>query len=872
MHLRLVSLALITCSLPVVAAPDFDPSTDLSGVGVNLNYVVWRDAGYEFADMVRRASFWDGFKPEDADENGYPLKPGRCNFSNMTAVDPPRHLPYATGHYTLTWEGSGNVVVTATSGSCELVSEDLSATVKKRVYNITRWVDDFFVEVTSVGSGADRVRNIHLWMPGYGDGSRQFHDLFLERIRPFSYVRFMNWNVTNDSKQVHWSDRRLPSFYSQSTTIEQWENIPGGVAYEIMVDLCNETRTNGWFCVPHQATDDYMRQMATLIRDRMDPSLKVFIEYSNEVWNGSFRQSNWVKNQNGGDLEGGYGRRCSEMYTIFEDVFGAKPTDQRPGLIKVLGGWANNPAWTEEAFAATTAHRPDVIAVTNYFGKGIAGLISSSFDFSTAAVLSDQNYVTILDEVERCFHLGGRERANISRNAGLASHLGVPLIAYEGGSHIVATSSAQKNNPIYMNFLYNMHAHKRMGDVYRHMLQAWWEEGAHLPDIFTLCQVWATWGTWGHLEYMEQPLSVAHRYREAADYSAKALITHIQTPTLPDAFAGYNYVHTLRAHRDARASSLSWSASGMPPDFWISPRGELLGIPRSAGEHEVTVTVSDDRGTSDSYTFSLTVHQSIVPITVGPLADAVVDDARDDLLGYDNMLSNLLKGRKKAYFKFPLDRFRENVVQTADLVLYGDYDASFSSATDIAIHAVDDNSWLEGQICRTNAPPLGSRITSTTIVKTGTGGHYFPIDITDYIAGKVDAGEDTVSLALVLLTDGNKLAFRSKEYFEVGLEPPHLRVMLSPGEALRARANPTGDVTQGAPCMVHTGRALRVSAPQNTAYTLTLYSLQGQVIGQLHGTGSRTVSLRGENHAAGTYIAHLDHATRRQQLRFTRAD
>ena len=44
--------------------------------------------------------------------------------------------------------------------------------------------------------------------------------------------------------------------------------------------------------VPVNATDDYITKLAQLFKANLSPDLSVYIEYSNEVWNGSFQQAN----------------------------------------------------------------------------------------------------------------------------------------------------------------------------------------------------------------------------------------------------------------------------------------------------------------------------------------------------------------------------------------------------------------------------------------------------------------------------------------------------------------------------------------------------------------------------------------------------
>ena len=73
-----------------------------------------------------------------------------------------------------------------------------------------------------------------------------------------------------------------PTHYTQNPELTT------GVAVEHMVQLANITEIDPWFCIPTRASDDYVTQLATLIRDSLDTSLTAHIEYGNEVWNGSF--------------------------------------------------------------------------------------------------------------------------------------------------------------------------------------------------------------------------------------------------------------------------------------------------------------------------------------------------------------------------------------------------------------------------------------------------------------------------------------------------------------------------------------------------------------------------------------------------------
>src|SRR5262249_49525377 len=115
-----------------------------------------------------------------------------------------------------------------------------------------------------VGSG---ITDVHLIRPGYDPvNPPTFTNEFLNHLKRFSTLRFMDWTSTNGSQVVNWSDRTLP-------TGRQTVN---GVSWEACVELANTLGKDMWVNVPAHASDDYVRQLATLLRDRLRPDLAVY--------------------------------------------------------------------------------------------------------------------------------------------------------------------------------------------------------------------------------------------------------------------------------------------------------------------------------------------------------------------------------------------------------------------------------------------------------------------------------------------------------------------------------------------------------------------------------------------------------------------
>jgi hypothetical protein len=160
----------------------------------------------------------------------------------------------------------------------------------------------------STGSDpANPLRDVRLVMPdraGMNDGFVaafsansgnasffQFHPAFKDHLKPASCLRFMDWGATNNSTVQAWADRALQG---QRIGLAQARGIP----YEVMLQLCNEQGADCWLNIPHAATDDFVTQLASLCAANLSVNRKLYVEYSNELWNTQFSQ--WAYSINRG--------------------------------------------------------------------------------------------------------------------------------------------------------------------------------------------------------------------------------------------------------------------------------------------------------------------------------------------------------------------------------------------------------------------------------------------------------------------------------------------------------------------------------------------------------------------------------------------
>ncbi len=188
--------------------------------------------------------------------------------------------------------------------------------------------------------------------------------------------------VNGALNSIDWSQRRLPTEFSQKDTY----NGVVGMSWEYMIELANETNTDMWIDIPGPATDDYVAGLANLIKDGdtvdgvsypgLNPNLKVYLAYSNEVWGGipANLQYNAAAAQAEIDAGGSalnndgttnlytlagrrYLERTMQITDIFRSVLGADPTYSK---IRPLINWqqydwsyfADTLPWFEATYGA----------------------------------------------------------------------------------------------------------------------------------------------------------------------------------------------------------------------------------------------------------------------------------------------------------------------------------------------------------------------------------------------------------------------------------------------------------------------------------------------------------------------------------------
>jgi hypothetical protein len=426
---------------------------------------------------------------------------------------------YLGGEYVVLYEGTGTI-----DYRFDAVKDENASRPGRDVINVTPSGAGIYLLITETdpdGTG-DYIRDIHVVPAEYEEtfATEPFNPMFLDRLRPFSTLRFMDWMDTNHSEVSAWSDR--PQVDDARYSLK-------GVPLEIMAQLVNELDVDAWFCMPHQATDEYIRQFAEQVKALLEPDRHIYVEYSNEVWNWSFSQADYALeqgkarwNRDGDVYMQWYGMRTAQMADIWRDVFGTDG-DRLTVVISSQTGWRglepaalDCPLWVAEGNTPCHEHA-DVYAITGYF----SGKLSE--DDNAAAIeawLSDpeqatENALTQLQDgnlLEKNGDSVSTNRDSFAYHGQVAQERGLDLVVYEGGQHIVSP-----NNELLTDFFIELNRHPRMYDLYTNLLNIWKESGGSLFMNFSDITAPSRWGSWGVLETVYQESSP--RYDALVDFA-----------------------------------------------------------------------------------------------------------------------------------------------------------------------------------------------------------------------------------------------------------------------------------------------------------------------------------------------------------------
>ncbi|WP_435257278.1 calcium-binding protein [Thioclava sp. FR2] len=531
-------------------------------LGVGLQGVSDWTTQQPFIDVFKTAREWEGHIPGqyggigfdalDAagilDENGWPRylpetvmvdgrEVGLSHIGTVILTALPAEMTSMAGRYRLTYEGEGELRL---NGADNVVYGDGEI-----------WFDytpdgerAVFVEIMATTEG-NHLRNIHVVHEDNidrFDAGEVFNPIWVDLIEDMRVLRYMDWMRTNDSDLSEWSDRSTEDYFSWGTD--------RGVPLEIMIQLANLTGTDPWFNIPHLATPDFIEAFATIVRDQLNPNLRAYFEYSNEMWNWQFDQAQWAHAE--GQLRWpGVGdawiqwqaMRATEMSQIIASVFGDDLEGRVIRVISTQTGWRGledplltAPRWVAENPQSNTLPYTqfDAYAVTGYFDgalgrdekvetthQWIATSIAMAEADAAALGLNGAEYqayvqahrfdyaLTLAISEMRDGSITGNPEGSLAQlyetfayHARIAAAHGLQMVMYEGGTHLVGVGM-HAHDQLLSEFFIFVNQSPEMGELYAELMQGWLDAGGTLFNAFVDVGAAGWWGSWGAMQHLD---------------------------------------------------------------------------------------------------------------------------------------------------------------------------------------------------------------------------------------------------------------------------------------------------------------------------------------------------------------------------------
>lgn len=405
------------------------------------------------------------------DSNGYPLQiPYTVNGQQQMVrmvVSADGYLPL--GQYVIKYDGVGTL---QPQGDLQTVS----SAPGRIVVNVVG-LGNCWLHLTQSTLG-NHVRNIRLLRIADEFSTETFYAGFKSRLSNFSTIRFMDWAATNGSPNVTWADRAKPTYHTYATS--------AGVPYELMIQLCNEMERDAWVCLPHAADDNYIRQVAKLFKNNLNPGLKIYLEYSNEVWNWQFAQAHWVAERRPDYLSypRAYTDRSLNVFRIWQQEFGGAFAARVKRVLATQNLWG----YIGEQILAQSHGEFDCFSPTFYFG----------YDPAPCGINAASTPLDIINCARSQFRANGPNYRQEYLNAKL---YGKTVVGYEGGQHIT-------HNPVtvaWQQAIYDAQIHPEMGAAYQELYDSLRRWDNRLAMNFSFCgRRQSVYGSWGLLEDINQ--------------------------------------------------------------------------------------------------------------------------------------------------------------------------------------------------------------------------------------------------------------------------------------------------------------------------------------------------------------------------------
>lgn len=468
---------------------------DRTRIGINLSGLATFNRQQVFTDLTAQSEWfssrgdgWTMMPARQLDSHGWPRFLEAGQTAPRPLILPP--APFRPTQVRCRFAGTGSF---AAGGVARMAESGLNQlTLDLELSGVGE--EGAWIELLATAPD-DPVRNLDCREADRPWGER-FHPQFLAFLRGFTTLRFLDWQRTNDNFAVRWQDRALPQSSSQVAA--------AGASVEDMVDLANLVGADPWFLMPYRADDQYVRRFAQLVRARLDPSRRIYVELGNEIWNDMFAAARQAEREGvmlrlgGGDPVRArtlrYAQKLCRTMHIWDAVFAS----DRQRLIRVAASQNAYPDLSEILLGpGGAADCVDALATAPYIWIDLDGRDAADRDLV---------FAQIPDAIGETIDFAARNRA-------IAMRHGKRFIAYEGGQHLVTKDLALGQG---------LQRDRRMGGTYRAYLDQWNARIRSDLVLYASSAPIADYGSWGLQEYAGQPHAETPKLTAVRGFMARA--------------------------------------------------------------------------------------------------------------------------------------------------------------------------------------------------------------------------------------------------------------------------------------------------------------------------------------------------------------
>jgi len=386
-----------------------------------------------------------------------------------------------------------------------------------------------------------------------------FNPDYLMFLRNFKVVRMMNLmeashathncyrkdtdgnNIIDDtclSQELTWDQRgKLDDAVWGGNDGRTDHHKRNGVPIEVIVKLANQLKRDIWINMPHNATDEYIIELAQTFYSKLDSSIKIYLEYSNEIWNSGFLGHHYSEKKGieagldqdipdiSSNRDGEYfarlryaSQRSVELFRLWSTEFGS--SSER--FIRVLGTSQGDTVLTDQMIKHLNKkytdykNEVDAIAMAPYF-HGCANN-SGSCEDAPKTIIKATTVDDIFDIIDHPYKENGNvidpsaldaTIEKIKLQAKITTQYNLQLLTYEGGQHLTimgAMGKETEKEKARLRLLFQKaNRDPRMKARYEKLLNAWKNtDSATLFTLYTLPQSFYRFGNWGLKELLNK--------------------------------------------------------------------------------------------------------------------------------------------------------------------------------------------------------------------------------------------------------------------------------------------------------------------------------------------------------------------------------